>query len=297
MSTTTWNSLLLSNGSIFSTTSWTTASDTDARIATTMPMPSSDAPARRRVRVDERRQQPRERRREPAVEAAPAGSPRRAVLRRELQREPRRDHERDRERDQHPHARVDRDRAHVRAHEPGDERHRQQRGDHGERGEDRRPADLVDRRRDQRRRAAPRGSSARWRWMFSTTTIASSTRMPIEKISANRLTRFSVKPHAHDANSVAASVSITAMPTIAASRQAERDEHQRDHRQRREQQLADQQLRLVVGGAAVVAGDRRLDAGGNHGVARARPGAARRAAATSTAFSPAFLVTWIVTAG
>ena len=54
--------------------------------------------------------------------------------------------------------------------------------------------------------------------MFSTTTIASSTRMPIEKISANSDTRFSVKPHAHDANSVAASVSSTATPTITASR-------------------------------------------------------------------------------
>ena len=63
------------------------------------------------------------------------------------------------------------------------------------------------------------GYSSRWRWMFSTTTIASSTRMPMEKISANRLTRLSVKPHAQDANSVAASVSSTAMPTIAASRQ------------------------------------------------------------------------------
>ncbi len=62
------------------------------------------------------------------------------------------------------------------------------------------------------------GCSSRCRWMFSTTTIASSTRIPIEKISANRLTRLSVNPHAHDAKSVAASVSSTAMPTIAASR-------------------------------------------------------------------------------
>ncbi len=62
------------------------------------------------------------------------------------------------------------------------------------------------------------GALARWRWMFSTTTIASSTRMPIEKISANSDTRLSVKPQAQDANSVAASVSITAMPTISASR-------------------------------------------------------------------------------
>ena len=33
---------------------------------------------------------------------------------------------------------------------------------------------------------------AQWRAMFSTTTMASSTRMPMEKISANRLTRLMV---------------------------------------------------------------------------------------------------------
>lgn len=42
--------------------------------------------------------------------------------------------------------------------------------------------------------------------------------MPIEKISANSDTRLSVKPQAHDANSVTVSVRITAVPTIAASR-------------------------------------------------------------------------------
>ncbi len=40
----------------------------------------------------------------------------------------------------------------------------------------------------------------------------------MEKISANSDTRLSVKPHAHDANSVAVSVSMTAVPTMAASR-------------------------------------------------------------------------------
>ncbi|MPN21650.1 hypothetical protein SDC9_169030 [bioreactor metagenome] len=56
------------------------------------------------------------------------------------------------------------------------------------------------------------------RWMFSTTTMASSTRMPIENMSANSDTRLSVNPQAHEANSVAASVSSTAAPTISASR-------------------------------------------------------------------------------
>src|SRR4030066_240508 len=54
--------------------------------------------------------------------------------------------------------------------------------------------------------------------MFSTTTIASSTNIPMEKISANSDTRFSVNPYAHEANKVAASVNSTAMPTTSASR-------------------------------------------------------------------------------
>ena len=62
------------------------------------------------------------------------------------------------------------------------------------------------------------GKSCWWRWMFSTTTIASSTRMPIEKISAKSDTRFNVKPQAQDANRVTVSVSTTAKPTMAASR-------------------------------------------------------------------------------
>ena len=54
--------------------------------------------------------------------------------------------------------------------------------------------------------------------MFSTTTMASSTRMPMEKIRANRLTRLRVKPQAQEANRVAARVRVTAAPTITASR-------------------------------------------------------------------------------
>jgi hypothetical protein len=60
---------------------------------------------------------------------------------------------------------------------------------------------------------------AMWRWMFSTTTTASSTRMPIEKIRANSETRLMVKPIAQLANRVSASVMITAVPTTTASRQ------------------------------------------------------------------------------
>jgi hypothetical protein len=59
---------------------------------------------------------------------------------------------------------------------------------------------------------APR---AQCRAMFSTTTMASSTRMPIEKISANRLTRLMVKPISQEANRVSRMVvGITTMTTM-----------------------------------------------------------------------------------
>jgi hypothetical protein len=45
----------------------------------------------------------------------------------------------------HAQAAVDRDRAHVRAHQAADEGHRQQRRDHRQRGQDGGAADLVDR--------------------------------------------------------------------------------------------------------------------------------------------------------
>ncbi len=54
----------------------------------------------------------------------------------------------------------------------------------------------------------------------------------MEKISANSDTRFSVKPQAQEANSVAASVRITAAADDGGLAPAERDEHQRDDRKR-----------------------------------------------------------------
>jgi hypothetical protein len=40
--------------------------------------------------------------------------------------------------------------------------------------------------------STPTPCCRKWRWMFSTTTMASSTRMPMEKMRAKRVTRFSV---------------------------------------------------------------------------------------------------------
>src|SRR3569623_942425 len=150
---------------------------------------------------------------------APAGVTARVVMRlaEPPPRQPGRDHEGDRERDQHAHAGVDRDRAHVRPHQAGDEGHGQQRGDDGEGREDGGAAHLVDRARDDR---------GEWQLGLQQTMAVNvlhyhdgaSTRMPMEKISANSETRLSVKPQAQDANSLAARVSTTAVPTMAASR-------------------------------------------------------------------------------
>ena len=101
--------------------------------------------------------------------------------------------------------------------------------------------------------------------MFSTTTIASSTRMPIEKINANSDTRLSVKPQAQEANSVTVSVRITAAADDRGLAPAERDEDEGDDGRRREEQFLDQLDGLVVGRGAVVA---RL---GDFHVGRDRP--------------------------
>ena len=151
--------------------------------------------------------------------------------------------------------------------------------------------------RDQLRAAACPACSAWCRWMFSTTTIASSTRMPIEKISANSDTRLSVKPQAHDANSVAV-------------------ERQHRPRRRRSRPRAGparttparppRRWRTAASGSASspcrwrsrrsCASRRRARRRGSRCCA-ARRRAASRASATSIAFSPGFLVIAIVTAG
>ena len=216
MSTMTWNSLLLSNGSIFSTTHCTAASDTDSRIAATIPAPSSTRrrpPRSRSTKGSSSRAKPEASARSsfpgPWSACAPLGAsfsasqgvtenatpseisiPMLALIGIGLMYGP-----------MSPVTNAIGSSAAITvnvARIVGPPTSSTAAGMSVASGAD--------------------GSSARWRWMFSTTTIASSTRMPIEKISANRLTRLSVKPHAHDANSVAASVSTTATPTIAASR-------------------------------------------------------------------------------
>ena len=153
MSTTTWNSDLLSNGSIFSTHQPERRQrQRDARSAPRRPAPSS-ARLRAPRRIVEQRAEDALEERARACAARPLrprARSRPSALRLQPQpREPRRDDEGDRQRQQHAHARVDRDRAHVRPHQAGDEGHRQQRGDHRQRREDGRAADFVDRAGDE----------------------------------------------------------------------------------------------------------------------------------------------------
>jgi hypothetical protein len=78
---------------------------------------------------------------------------------------------------------------------------------------------------------------------------------------------------------------------------AQRQAHQQDHRAGGEGQLLDQLVGLFGGGLAVVARHGGLDAGGASRVLRSSSTRSRAARATSTAFSPGFLVTVSVTAG
>ena len=66
----------------------------------------------------------------------------------QLQRQPRGNDKGNGEGNEHAHRGIDRDRAHVRPHQAGDERHRQQRRDDGKGRQNGRAADFIHRRRD-----------------------------------------------------------------------------------------------------------------------------------------------------
>ncbi len=206
--------------------------------------------------------------REPAVEAA-LGVRRVGRVGDQFRREPRGDRERHRERDQHPHARVDRDRAHVGSHEPGDERHRQERRDHRERREDRRPADLVNGARDERDESCP--------WLehpVPMNVLDDDDRIvdqdpdrEDQREQAYAVQRETPRPRSEQRGGEREDHRHADDRRLAP---AQRHEHQRDHRKRREQQLRDQEFRFVARRLSVVAGDGRFDAGRDHGVLQLR---------------------------
>ena len=144
MSMMTWNSLLLSKGSIFTFTK---------------PMPTSAMlPSSRAAMMPRKSPLVQPALEEPAhvapVDAghpsllaswsATAGTALRACALEEPDGGPRGDDEGDEQREDHRGAGADRDRAHVGAHQAADEGHRQDRGDDRPGGEDGRVADLAD---------------------------------------------------------------------------------------------------------------------------------------------------------
>ncbi len=179
---------------------------------------------------------------------------------------PRRHHERNEQREQHADARVDRDRAHVRAHQARDERHRQQRRDHRERREDRRPADLVDGRRDRLEQR-----------------LFAHRHMPVDVLDHDDGI-VDEDADREDQGEQRHAVDREAPRPRRKQRQRECDDHgtahnnrlapaqgeenQDDHGNCCEGELLDQLLCFVVGRLAVVAGYRVLDSVGNHDVAQ-----------------------------
>ncbi len=185
-------------------------------------------------------------------------------MRQQLERQPGRDDEGDGEGNQHADAGIDRDRAHVRPHQAGDERHRQQRRNHGQGGENGRAADFVHRLGDHlgERLAGFQFAAAVDILDHHDGVVDQDAdgenqreqRHPIEGEaprpgSEQRCGQGQHHRHADDQRLAL----------------AQRQQHQQHHEGGGESQLADQLLRLVVGGFAVVARDRGVDAVGDDG--------------------------------
>ena len=137
ISTITWNSLLLSNGSILTVTSLSGTSATDARSRKETPARNASRDTAVPNEAGHRAAiQPRGRALWRVAVSAPG--PKQAGG------GPGGDHEGGRQRKQHRRGRAHWNWPHVGAHQPADERHRQNRGDDGEGRENRRIADLID---------------------------------------------------------------------------------------------------------------------------------------------------------
>ncbi len=174
------------------------------------------------------------------------------------------EHEGHHQRDQHAHGGIDRDRAHVRPHQAGDEGHRQQCRDDGEGCQDGRTADLIHRARHQLQQPLAR---------------------PQRHVSMDVLDHDDGVVHqdadGEDQREQRHAIEREAVGPGCEQRERQRDHHrgadddrlapadgepdQRHHRDGREGQLGDQLLGLVVGGLAVVARDADLDPLGDEG--------------------------------
>ena len=149
---------------------------------------------------------------------------------------------------------------------PPHERHRKNRGDHRERGQNGRIADFVHRldRHIERAAALDFRGMRQWRTMFSTTTMASSTRMPMEKISAKSV------------------IAVQRVAVEIENRQRQRQRHrngqqhdqrfapaqrernQQRHRKRGDEQVLQQFVGFVLRRVAVIARDRDVQVTRQH---------------------------------
>ena len=181
----------------------------------------------------------------------------------EPERQPRRDDERDEQREDHRRRGVHGDRAHVRAHQAGDERERQQRGDDRERREDRRVADLVDGVDGREARLAPAELVVAVDVLDDDDRVVDEDadgedegeeRHPVQRVAeeVRREERERERRRHRDEDD----------DRLAA---AEEERHEEHDGERREPEVHDQLGRLLVGRPAVVARLRDRDVGGQDG--------------------------------
>ncbi len=104
---------------------------------------------------------------------------------------------------------------------------------------------------------------SRCRTMFSTTTMASSTRMPMLKISANSVMRFSVKPYEVKHEEREREGGGDGDGDHEGLAPAEREQDQQRHAQHREPHVEEQFVGFLGRRLAVVARDAHGDIGGN----------------------------------
>ena len=182
-------------------------------------------------------------------------------------RQPRRNDEGDRQRQQHAHARVDRDGAHVRPHQAGDEGHRQQRCDDRQRRQNRRAADFVDGAgNDLHERLAREQLLVPVNVLDDHDGVVDQDAdREDQREQRNAVQREAPRPRGEQRRRQRQDHRAADDGGFAP---AERQEHQCDDRRGGEQQLLDQLLRLVVGGGAVVARFGDLDVVRDDGVAQ-----------------------------
>ena len=182
---------------------------------------------------------------------------------RKAQYQPGRDDERHGQRDQHAHAGVDRDRAHIRSHQPADEGHWQQRGNHREGGEYGRAAHFVHRfRNDFRQRLmACQCAAAMDVLHHHDGIIDQNADGENQREQRHAIQRESIRPGGEQGRRQRQQHGDADHESLAPSHGKP---HQRNHRSRGEQQLFDQLHRLVVCGFAIVARGADLHIGGDH---------------------------------